>query len=148
MNGEIRGIECSLYSGQFEEFLMYLSYQAYEFYIVSCMKIGTKRQFMPELQQNISVTRQTIQELAKTSIWELVLHLYPTGKLPQTINTYQDFINSGCDCCLIFYDCGLLNIYIKDKNNFECFWKKLCMLKAQEIRIITDDNDNRTVLHL
>ena len=144
----IRGIRCSLYNGKITDLLMDIAQKDCSFYIESCMEIENKHQLVPKLLRNVHANGQDIQRLAAISIWELVLHMYPKGKQAEKINTYEDFLKSECACCIIFYDCGLLDIYIKDQVELNRIWEKLTSLQAQDMIVITNTTDSRTVLHL
>lgn len=146
MIGNIRGIACSLYNGGVEDLLLFISNTPFEFYVRWCMKIEDKQTILPKSSSNFRIVPHDLRNLAKKSIWELVLHVYPVGSDNQTIETYEDFINSSCACCLIFYDCGLLDIYVKEANLRDQLYNLLLSLGAEDIALITDVSDGRTRL--
>lgn len=148
MNQKVRGIECSLYNGKFMEVLFHLSTKYNFFYIPWCKKFDNKKMLLPKATSISYVTANGLRQIAKQSIWELVLHIYPEGAIINEINTYTDFIESSCECCLIFYDCGMLDLYIKDPILFEDMWEKLELLQASDLSVITELNDTRTMLHV
>ncbi len=82
------------------------------------------------------------------AIWELVLHIYPVGEEKESIKTYADFIGSNCCCCLIYYDCGYLDIYIKEAGLLQQIRACLAELNAEELQVLTDSNDDRQALLL
>ena len=147
MTNNIRGIECSLYNGRIEDVLLFLSQKSFEFYVKWCMKIDNNQQLLPKSTRDYPVSAHDLCELAKMSIWELVLHAYPTGANSCTIETYSDYKKSACTCCLIFYDCGLLDIYTKDLCLCNQLYELLLSLQAKDIAYITDLSDNRTHLY-
>lgn len=144
----IRGIECTLFNEKIEELLIFLSHELGEFYIPWCLKIDDSQMLLPTSIESCHISANNLIELAKSSIWELVLHIYPISSKYEMIETYDDFIKSACRCCLIFYDCGLMDIYIKGKKLFERIHNKLIALEAGDMRLITDVSDTRTILHL
>lgn len=147
MMGNIRGIECSLYNGNVEDLLRFISNNPFEFYVKWCMKIDDKHMLLPKSSNNFRISSHDLKKMAEEcSIWELVLHLYPVGSDNQIIETYEDFINSSCVCCLILYDCGLLDIYVKESDFRERLWNLLLSLGAEDMALITDESDGRTGL--
>jgi hypothetical protein len=148
MTGKVRGIECSLYNGQIREVLLFLSNQSFDFYVKWCMKIDSKYALLPNPSHNFDILPYDLKALAKESLWELILHIYPIGGNKQTIETYDDFNKSSCICCLIYYDCGLLDIYTKESNLRDQLYSLLLSLQAKEIELITDLSDGRTSLSL
>ena len=148
MTERIRGIECSLYNGKIEDLLLFLSNKPYDFFVRWCMKVDDNHVLLPKSSRNFRISPHDLQKMAKESIWELVLHVYPVGSNSQTIETYDDFINSPCICCLIFYDCGLLDIYTKESSLRDQLYDLLLSLQAKDIELITDVSDGRTCLSL
>ena len=146
MDEEIKGIECSLYSGRIKKLLMYLADKSYDYYISWCMKIDDWHNSFPQSSQNFHISTQGLKELAQSSLWELVLYIYPVGQEHKIIETYSDFENSSCICCLILYDCGLLDIYVKDANLLESIYNQLQSLQAEELRILTNRSNIRKIL--
>lgn len=154
--GNIKGIECSLYNGRIEELLHFLSNKPFDFYIQRCMKIDAT-QILPKLSNNFCISSHDLRRLSRESIWELVMYVYPIDSSDQTIEidssrktieTYDDFIQSPCICCLIFYDCGLLDLYVKESNLREQLYDLLLSLEATDMELITDVSDSRTYMHL
>lgn len=148
MTENIRGIECSLGNEKLEDLLLFLSNNLFDFYIPWCMKIANKQRIVPQSLNNLPISLCDLKKLAKESIWELVLHIYPVGASKQVIETYDDFLNSQCHCCLIFYDCGLLDIYIKNADFRDQLYSLLLSLSAKDMKFITDLSDSRTCLFL
>lgn len=144
----IRGIECSLFCGEIREFLFFMADMPFNFYVQRCMKIGSDHSLLPKSFKPQWVSPNKLKELAKDSIWELVLHAYPPGVSQQTIDTYDDFINSQCICCLIFYDCCLLDLYVKNSSFRKQLEDMLQSLQAENIALITDESDGRTSLNV
>ena len=147
MATQIRGIECSLHNGNIEDLLIFLSNKSFDFFVQHCSTIDNNRMILPRTSLNFCISSDQLCELAKTSIWELVLHIYPTGSNKQQIETYEDFLKSECLCCLIFYDCGMLDIYIKGYDLNREVYNILNSLQAEDIKYITDFSDGRTFLY-
>ena len=148
MKENIRGMECSLYNGRFQDLLLFIANTPFEFYVRWCSKIDDKRMLLPRPLHDFRALPQDLKKMAKESIWELVLHVYPVGSDNQIIETYEDFINSSCICCLIFYDCGLLDLYVKEPDFRERLYNLLRSLGAKDLELITDASDERTGLSL
>ena len=144
----VRGIECSLYNSGVEELLLFLSTKPFDFYVRWCRKIDGNDVIFPKSSCNFQILSHDLKKMAKESIWELVLHIYPVGSNREIIETYDDFKNCSCICCLIFYDCGLLDIYIKESSLRDQLYDLLLSLQAKDIEFITDVSDCRTCLSL
>lgn len=144
----VRGIECSIFGGEIRKLLFSMADMPFEFYIRWCKKIGSDHSILPKSFTPQWVSSQRLKELAKDSIWELVLHAYPAGASHRTIDTYDDFINSQCACCLIFYDCGLLDLYVRNPSLREHLEDLLQSFQAENIALITDESDGRTGLYV
>lgn len=146
MTGNIRGIECSLDNDRIEDLLLFFCNTNFDFYIQRCMKVDSKRTLLPTLSQNFRISSKDLEKLAKESIWELVLHIYPIGSNMQAIDTYNTFMKSACLCCLIFYDCSLMDLYVKDSMLRNRLYNLLLTLDAKDMSFITDQSDGRTHL--
>lgn len=144
----IRGIECSLYNGKVEDLLLFLSNKPFDFYVRWCLKLEGNNGLLPTSSRNFHILPYDLKKLAKESIWELILDIYPVGLNKQTIETYDDYINSPCVCCLILYDCGLMDIYVKESNLRNQLYNLLLSLQAKDIAFITDRSDCRTYFSL
>ncbi len=147
MAENIRGIECSLYNGKFRDLLLFLSDKPFNFYVSWCMKIDSKHSLMPKVSQNFYVTPNELKNMANETIWEIVMHIYPTGAITKKIDTYDNFISSQCSCSLIFYDCGMIDIYVKESKLRNQLYNLLLSLDAQNIMYITDISDHRTCFY-
>ncbi len=139
-----RGIICQLYNGKIGEVLLYFSREFEAFYIPWCMKIDAPGMILAKSYQNLRPSVPELREIAEQCIWELILHMYPVGAKMEQIDNYQDFEKSECACCLIYYDCGELEIYIKDSERREKVWDLLQSLQASNLEYITDASDGRT----
>ena len=60
------------------------------------------------------------------------------------IDNYDDFKNSDCQIMLLLYDCDYVEIYAKDKNVIDSFYRNALELECEEAEYITDENDSRT----
>ena len=144
MKDNIRGIECSLYNGRIEDLLLFLANKPFDFYVRWCLKIDDKQMILPKSSCNFRVLPEDLKKLAKKSIWELILHVYPVGSNMKLIETYDDYVSSSCSCYLIFYDCGLLDIYVKEVSMRNQLYDLLLSLQAKDIEFITDESDDST----
>ena len=146
MNDSTRGISCTLNEGGIQELLLLLAQTSCTFFVPWCSKIDSPKQWLPGDTRDFYLDSQGLCELTQSTIWELVLHMYPAGETAEHIETYEDFLKSKCFCCMIYYDCGWLAIYIKDPMLFEQVHSKLLALKAENFEILTVANDTRTAL--
>ena len=138
MAQNIRGLRCSLDYYRLADFLKYLSKQAWVFYIPWCMLDG----LITITDYNAST--RDLQALDKHRIWELELQCYPYNTDKTKISNYQDFSISNCACYLLYFDCGYLEIYIKQQYEFQQFWNYLMSIGAKDLVIVTAVNDTRT----
>lgn len=148
METNVRGMRCALPSNAINKLLLFFSQMHCEFYIPWCLIINSEDMWLPESLKNYSVTAQYLQEIQNHAIWELVLHMYPAGTSSVSIKNYDDFIHSSCFCCLIYYDCGWLDIYVKESTFFTQLQNQLFKLKVEDFEILTDSNDGRETLSL
>lgn len=147
MPDDIRGVTCSLPSMAIGQLLQFLSELEDTFFIPWCDRIQRREEILPKSFRDKVVTASDLRQLAGCSIFELVLHLYPADMPITAIDTYADFLNSHCLCCLIYYDCGILDLYIKEAVFREKILKKLTELNAEELTLLTWENDGRTVMY-
>lgn len=148
MKNTIRGISCSLYNGAIRNLLRFLSKESFEFYVPWCNKIDNSEMLLPKLSQVYHASSFDLAEISTHCIWELVLQMFPVGSNHEEIETYDDFVSSSCICCLIYYDCGLLDVYVKDFVLLESIQELLIQFHAEDLEFITDDNDVRIALHV
>ena len=146
MNDTKRGISCTLESGGIEALLQLLSQVTCTFFSPWCSKIDSPKQWLPGDTRDFYLDSQGLCDLSQSTIWELVLHMYPTGEKAEHIETYEDFLKSKCFCCMIYYDCGWLDIYIKDPMLFEQVYNKFLALNAEDFEILPAANDGRTLM--
>ncbi len=76
------------------------------------------------------------------------MQMFPFGVSCEAIETYDEFLKSSCICCLIYYDCGLLDVYVKDSVFLERIREHLIQLGAEDLEFLTDANDGRTALRV
>ena len=138
MNQNIRGMTCSLDYYRLADFLKHLSAKEWAFYVPWGLFDGIIT------VRNYTVSKKDLAVLDEHRVWELELQCFPQGTVQVDIVDYQDFFNSSCACYLLYFDGGFLEIYVKNSNEFNQFWNHLTALDAEDLRIITDDNDTRT----
>lgn len=148
MNAKPRGMRCDLPPYGINKLLLFLSQLPGCFYMPWCDKIEKSTQLLPRSLADVYVTAQELRGMEYQAIWELVLHIYPVGAEKACIKTYRDFMDSNCRCCLIYYDCGNLDIYIKEADLFQQIQARLLSLRAEALEFLTDTNDDREALHL
>ena len=93
-------------------------------------------------------TSQDLNSLSSYRIWELELHCHEYGAAYTVIKDYKDFLNSTCACLLLYYDCGYLEIYVKNSDDFQDIFEYLTSISAKHLTVKTSKNDSRTVLGL
>lgn len=148
MEDMIRGLRCGLPPYAINHILQSLSLEPCRFYIPWCETAETSSQILPKSRRGFFASDTDLQEMAHQAIWELELQLYPSDGEKCCIETYEDFTNSACICCLIYYDCGWLDAYVKDASLFKQIWNELLTLNAEDLTVLTSENDSREVLHL
>ncbi|MBR6801067.1 MAG: DUF2691 family protein [Eubacteriaceae bacterium] len=148
MNNKIIGIESSVNPGVIKIILNHYSVMYDEFYILQCSKIHSKEMLLPEDTYHITVDGQYLRDVAQSTVWELVMYIYPEGITGSEIGTYEDFLESECNTCVIYYDCGYLEIYSKDEEHLFAMHKILSRLDTDELTFVTEENFDRTAMHL
>jgi len=145
MSSNIIGIECSLYGGRIEHLLQFFSNCPYEFYIKWLQKGPGCNWALPVSFCNLSVSSSKLRKLAEESIWELVLQVYPIGSNWQPLETYEEYLLDQCLCCLLFYDCGMTEIFVKNFELRNQLHSLLISIGAKDIEIISDESCYRRV---
>lgn len=138
MQNNIRGLKCSLDCCGLVQFLKCLPQKEWFFFAPWCL-----------LNDHCTIT-DTMDFLKDFSlfedhnIWELELQCtqHYTGSL--AIQTYEDFCEMPCICYILYYDCGNLELYIKDSNDLLQFQEYLEDIGVQDLTLITDSTDTRT----
>lgn len=148
MESAPRGIRCSLPSRAINKLLLYISQLKCEFFIPWYFRITRKETVLPVSAVDYCATSQMIREMACDSIFELVLHMYPPDAAYGQFESYEDFAKSSCVCCLIYYDCGWLDIYVKGDSLRRDIQNHLLLLSAEDMEVLTETNDGREALTL
>ncbi len=97
-----------------------------------------------ELGKNIDI--ETLLNNQSLNIWELCVSFYSSDYMVQPFKTYDEFLSSTCNCCVIFYDCSELEIYIKDTSHIDKIKHILSDLGAEDIAVIDESNHFRTIM--
>ena len=134
----IRGLKCSLDYYDLIVLLRFLSKNDWESFVPWCLLDGF------DSLTNLKGFLDDFSLFEKHNIWELELQCTPPKTEPINIKTYQDFSGSPCTCYLLYFDCGYLEIYIKEKNDFQQLEEYLMNVGVQDLSTITDENDTRT----
>ena len=138
MEQHIRGIKCSLDYYNLVEFLKLLSTKEWSFYVPWCLIDGFNT------IKEYTASREDLVCLTEHRVWELELQCISNGATHTKVNDYYEFLCSACSCYLLYFDCGYLEIYVKHHNDFQQFWEYLSTINAEDVLVITDDNDTRT----
>lgn len=141
----IRGIQCTL-DAPVLAFVKTILQWPLEFYVSWCLKVDTHNKYIPGNYTDFYLCPNNIGFLEKSAIWEIVIHGYLAGHSPETLDLYEEYLYSPCQMCLIYYDCGYLDIYIKDETRRKSAWDTLVALGAEDLEWLTDENDRRTGL--
>ena len=141
----IRGIQCTL-DAPVLNFIKTILQWPLEFYVPWCQKVDTDNKYNPGDYTDFFHCQDNLVFLEKSAIWEIVIHGYPKGHTPETLEVYEEYLHSSCQMCLIYYDCGYLDIYIKDETRRKLAWDTLINLGAEDMDWLTDENDGRTGL--
>ena len=150
MKQSIRAISCSLYNepDRLTRLLQILAAEDYAFFLPWCSTIYQSGMIIPENFIDCSAGSGDLTKLANTTIWELVLQIYPSGAASERIETYEDFCKSSCIGCLIYYDCGLLEIYAKGDPLFHRVREALSMMQTKDLIYFPGTSVQRTIMHL
>lgn len=143
-----RGVRCVLPEKGINKLLLALSQMNYECLLLNCFVINKREMILPELLNNLRVTEKFLKGMATAALFELKFLMYPTNTQRKDFDTYKDFLESDCVCCLLYYDCGWLDAYIKDPSVFASVCGLLLNLGVEQFEIITEFNDERESLRL
>lgn len=146
-----RGISCTMYNNSelIREVLILLSENKRTFYIAWYNAIGKEHSLLPVSSENHIVSGNKLKDMAKATIWDMVLQIYPPNKKTvESFRTYEDYQNSSCVCCLIYCDCGDLDIYMKEPELFKKVQNLLMEHHVENFEVLTDENDRREILHI
>ncbi len=142
----VQEIECILAPEKTIELVRFLGGGAEAIYIQECMLIDHTHPTLPAFFSNGDLNPDQLTKMFPVNLWEIVLHVYPPQAEKSPINTYQDFLDSACICCIIYYDCNYLEIYAKDSNYLQCIESKLVDLGAENILLIDEKKIYRQVM--
>lgn len=150
MEQSIRAISCSLYDepDRLTRLLQILAAENYAFFLPWCSTIYQSGMIIPENFIDCSAGSGDLNKLANTTIWELVLQIYPSGAASERIETYEDFCKSSCIGCLIYYDCGLLEFYVKGNALFYRIKDALSSMQTKDLVCFPGTAVHRATMHL
>lgn len=146
MSNCMRGIRCELAQNDIGKFLLYFTKKDLDYFTPWCSYIKENGRGIPNTVQNIQLTSTDLTNLMRYSLWEFVLHIYPSDAEKKSIRSYSDYLNSNCICCIIYYDCGVTEIYAKDKHMLREIEDLAIQLNVPFVTYITDDTDDRKVM--
>ena len=96
------GLECVLKDGLLQDMLCWFAEKDYDVLVYDIYKIDNKSSIMPISYKNISIHSSSLKEFFHSTIWEMVMYIYPPGAEKQAIDTYEDYVNSQCVGCVIY----------------------------------------------
>ena len=137
---DICGLECELGEGGLTSLLLYLSKKRYNYYIPWCLLANHHE------VRNLVDSTQDLKLLSEYCIWELKLQCHEHGTAYSDIHSLDDFWRSTCNCLLLYFDCGYLELYVKNMDNLQDLWGYLSSISAENLKIKTVGNDCRTIL--
>lgn len=137
MEQNIRGIKCSLDYYHLVDFLQVLLNKNWDFYAPWCLLDG----FIPVIDCEDFLKDFSVFQNHR--IWELELQCLPSNAIYSETLDYLGFCSSPCICYVLYFDCGYLEIYVKELEDFQTFWDFLVSINAEDLMILTDDNDTR-----
>lgn len=145
MHNKTIGLECTLEEDGTEMFLRFLAAKYHSFSVPWCSINGDNSE---QFRSTESKSPAWVEQLAENALLELVLFAYGKNALHSIIWDYDDFEKSECSACLLYYDCGVLEIYVKSNDEFAAIWNELTLLHAQNMVAKTVRNDGRSKLYL
>ncbi|QKE75681.1 DUF2691 family protein [Arthrobacter citreus] len=74
------------------------------------------------------------------------LKAFPENKDSIEIRTYEEFLSSDCQLCLLITDCIYTDIYCKELELIEKLYTNALQNNYENLSYITDTNDSRTGL--
>lgn len=142
----IRGISCALKSNNIISVLSFLLENDFVFYVPWCLKIDSLHPHMPGSYADFYINSNTLKKWRRDCVWEILVQAYPQEMDHELLISYEDFSISQCQIYLIYYDCGLLDVYIKESELRTQLWQELICIGVEDLAWITDENDGRTKL--
>lgn len=144
MNNDVRGLEAVLsFKKHFqpEQLLQGIPVQNFQMYMPWCIISSAVK----GLSYSQPITLSFLQDLSETNcIWEQVLHFFPHNEDARRLRDYEDFLNSTCQCSILFYDCAYLEIYVKCNEWLNTFQQNIMKMHPVSFCIKTDETDTRT----
>lgn len=142
MKKQIIGLECSVSNSNFSigKWLAGLEIEKYRLFIQTLMLNDLSK-------DNIFGKEISLAELENINklygIMEITLSIFPENELPCNISDYVQFLSSPSICCLIYYDAGCLEVYVKTKDWIEIIEQNLQKCELDYIAFKTFENDGR-----
>ncbi|MEH7349380.1 DUF2691 family protein [Gottfriedia acidiceleris] len=104
----------------------------------------------PLFPDNIQVINgPELEDKLKNNEYYLIfadLKAFPKNKNSVEIRTYEEFLSSDCQLCLLITDCTYTDIYCKDIELIEKLYINALQNNYENLSYITDTNDSRTGL--
>jgi len=151
-----RGISFEIpdqYAGQLlAEILKPVNIKDFNWFIIgeeSYLVVGKEldKPLFPESTQVI--TGPELDDKVKNNKYYLIfadLKAFPENKDTIEIKTYEEFLSSDCQLCLLITDCTYTDIYCKDIELLEKLYMNALKNNYENLSYITDTNDSRTGL--
>jgi hypothetical protein len=86
-------------------------------------------------------------ELIKNNIYYVIfatLKAFPKNAQLSRFNTYQEFLQSDCELCLLIADCSYVEIYCKNSLLIDKLFKNAEAKGYEQVQYIDEKNDYRT----
>lgn len=72
---------------------------------------------------------------------------YPAGADIHDVDTYEDFLRSGCEMLILFYDGGFCEAYAKDPELIAGTAELCGEYSFEHVKYIENRDDERTIMH-
>ncbi|MNJ27196.1 hypothetical protein D3C77_216950 [compost metagenome] len=101
------------------------------------------------IEQASGMEGELLKDLIENKSYYLIfadLKAYPKGQNITNVETYEDFLHSGCQLCLLVVDSVYITIYCKSNAQLESLYQNASEKGFCNVQYITDENDFRTRL--
>lgn len=137
----IRGVYCLLSGGEFDLDRVFRGIDLCRYELCS-YAMWMKGMVIATLDGELTMSELT-DKLSGYTVEELSVHVFPKGASPRKPDDYADYLRSECVCSLMYYDCGYLEVYAKDREWTAAITENLARMRHDELSHITPENDGR-----
>ncbi len=86
-------------------------------------------------------------DLIKRNIYYIIfatINAFPNGTQLSNIDTYEDYVKSDCEICLLIADCSYVEVYCKDPLLINKLYDNANAKGFEKLGYINEENDYRT----